>query len=161
MAGKSTSSGDRMPLWHADRHQAGTWTGTALRRRVLLTYGPFDGLAGAQTRLLRHLSTLCDELIVGCSSDLLLAERGVIPRLPFATRFALLEKCRFVDRVIIETSEHQKRTDIVNYNAAVFAVSQDRSPDLDDLEDIAQVLYLPAEQRFPSSFEGHLAGAVA
>ncbi len=161
MAVNSTIFSKMVPLQCADAQQTVAWQGASVRRRVLLTYGAFDGLGGDDTRILRHLSTLCDELIVGCSSDLLLAERGVMPRLPFATRFALLEKYRFVDRVIAETSDHQKRTHIVNYNAAVFAVSQDHSPEFDELEDIAQVLYLPTRRIPAPTFRGTLAGAVA
>ncbi len=126
----------------SDIRQDMAWARSPIRRRVLLTYGAFDGVQGAEVQLLRHLASLCDELVVGCTTDELLALRGCRAHLPYAMRRALLEKCRYVDRVIAEETEGQKRTDIVNCNAAIFAMHDQWMGQFDDLEDITQVMYL-------------------
>lgn len=113
--------------------------------RVVLTYGRFDLFHQGHVRFLRQLSLLGSELIVGCSTDALAARAGAPCQMPFAERRALLESCRFVDRVIAETSDDQKRTDIVNYNVCTLVMGAEHAGLLDNMQDIAQVLYLTRE----------------
>lgn len=110
--------------------------------RVVLTYGRFDLFHQGHVRFLRQLSLLGSELIVGCSTDALAARRDAPCSMSFGERRALLESCRYVHRVIAETCDDQKRTDIVNYNVCTLAMGMDHAGRLDNMQDIAQVLYL-------------------
>lgn len=118
---------------------------------VVLSYGTFDGLYHADVRLLRHLSGLGRRVIIGCSTDEFLEERGLTAALPFARRRALLESCRYVDHVLPESCDAQKRTDIVNYDVSVFAVAEHLRGRFDQLGDVVQVVYLPRELSAPGT----------
>ncbi|UWR24023.1 adenylyltransferase/cytidyltransferase family protein [Sulfitobacter sp. S190] len=115
--------------------------------RAVLTYGTFDGLGPAQSDLLRQLSRLGTELIVGCSTDAFARSKGQTPIMPYADRRRLLESCRFVSRVIAEDDWNQKRTDIVNYDVCVFAMGSDWTGRFDDLGDVTEVRYITQPAR--------------
>lgn len=114
--------------------------------RVVLTYGRFDMFDQHHVNLLRQVSALGDELIVGCATD----EFALIEGRPclqlFDKRRAMLESCRFVSRVIAEETSEQKHTDIVNYNVSVFAMGAEWTGRFDDLRDITKVRYLKGHQ---------------
>lgn len=110
--------------------------------RVLLTYGRFDPFDQTQIEVLRRLSRMGRELVVGCTSDALARAQGRPCSLPFETRRALLESCRYVSRVIAQTDADQHRTDIVNYNVSTLVVDRRASGEFDHLNDVAQVLCL-------------------
>ncbi|KIN60989.1 Glycerol-3-phosphate cytidylyltransferase [Sulfitobacter noctilucae] len=118
--------------------------------RTLLTYGRFDLFHQEHIGFLRKLSTLGTELIVGCTTDALAEASGCPCDMPFAARRAVLENCRFVSRVIAENDPAQKRTDIVNYNVSTLAMGAEHRGALDDLSDIAQVLYVPRTSSRPT-----------
>ena len=113
------------------------------RRRVVLSYGAFDLLTPAHAHTLSALSKLGSEVIIGCASDAFCRAQGFVTRMCFEDRRALLEKCRFVDRVIAQVSLDQMRTDIVNYNVSVIAMGAQHQGQLDNLRDVTQVHYLP------------------
>ncbi len=110
--------------------------------RRVLTYGTFDLMHHGHVRLLRRLSTMGDRLIVGLSTDEFASAKGKDAVLSFEERREMLLACRYVDRVIAEESWDQKRTDIVNYNVALFAMGDDWAGKFDDLSDLTQVIYL-------------------
>ncbi len=116
---------------------------SAARSRIILTYGRFDGFTQQHVQFLRRVSALGHELIIGCTTDALAAQIGFPCTYRFEDRRAVLESCRFVSRVIAQTSLGQKRTDIVNYNIATFAMGDDWKGKFDDLSDLAEVVYLP------------------
>ncbi|XDA96689.1 glycerol-3-phosphate cytidylyltransferase [Sulfitobacter sp. LCG007] len=111
-------------------------------RRTVLTYGSFDMFGPAEALFLRRLCGMGTELIVGCATDAFAAARGTPCRIDFAQRRATLEACRFVSRVIPEMSWDQKRTDIVNYDVAVFAMSGAWAGTFDHLGDLVEVVYI-------------------
>ncbi|MBM1688328.1 adenylyltransferase/cytidyltransferase family protein [Sulfitobacter geojensis] len=111
--------------------------------RVMLTYGRFDMLHQDHLRFLRQISAMGHELIVGCASDALAAQSGYPCARSFEERRGMLESCRFVSRVIAETDPNQKRTDIVNYNVSAIVLGKYQYGQLDHLQDIAQIVYLP------------------
>lgn len=110
--------------------------------RRVLTYGTFDLMHYGHVRLLRRLSTMGDRLIVGLSTDAFTQAKGKQAVMSFEERREMLMACRYVDRVIAEESWEQKRTDIVNYNIALFAMGHDWAGQFDHLSDLAQVIYL-------------------
>lgn len=109
----------------------------------MLTYGRFDMLHQDHVRFLRQISAMGHELIVGCASDALAAQTGYPCERSYEDRRAVLESCRFVSRVIAETDLDQKRTDIVNYNVSALVLGKYQAGQLDSLQDIAQIVYLP------------------
>ena len=111
--------------------------------RVVLTYGTFDLFHHGHVNLLRRLADLGSELIVGCSTDAFNRLKGKQCVMSYEQRRTILESCRYVDRVIPEDTWEQKRYDIVNYNVSTFAMGHDWKGHFDDLQDIAQVVYLP------------------
>ncbi|AXI46774.1 glycerol-3-phosphate cytidylyltransferase [Sulfitobacter sp. SK012] len=120
-------------------------------QRTILTYGTFDLFHHGHARLLSRLTALGNEVIVGCSTDAFNAAKGKQSTLPYAQRRAILESCRYVTHVIAEEDWDQKRTDIVNYNASVFAMGDDWEGRFDDLSDLAEVIYLPRTKDISSS----------
>lgn len=112
----------------------------------VLTYGTFDLFHQGHVRLLHRLAALGDSLIVGCATDDLNASRGQSCLMGYAQRFDILSACRHVDLVIPEHHEDQKRTDIVNHNVSIFAMPDAWRGQFDDLNDLAQVIYLPTDK---------------
>ena len=123
--------------------------------RTVLTYGRFDGWNQAHVAFLRQLAQMGREVIVGCATDAHAAAVGTPCRTPYAQRRALLERCRYVTRVVPETSPGQKRTDIVNYNVSLLVMGDDHRGSLDHLQDIAKVCYLPAFPEVYAEFSGN------
>ena len=119
-------------------------TSHAMRGKRIMTYGRFDQFDLSQAAFLREAARLGGELIVGCQSDALAAKLGHPCAQDFETRRVVLEKCRFVSRVVPETSPQQKRTDIVNYNISLLVVPQQARDSVSHLQDIAQIICLPA-----------------
>lgn len=115
---------------------------SALRHRVLLTYGSFDLFSQNHVRLLRDLSGMCEELIVGCATDSYCMSHDEPCAVPFTDRRAMLEHCRFVSRVIPFETLDQQHTDIVNYNVSALAMGTDWRGRLDGLRDIVKLLYV-------------------
>lgn len=111
--------------------------------RVVLTYGSFDLFHQGHARLLQRLSMMGTDLIVGCSTDAYNEKMGVPSITSYAQRRLMLESCRFVSRVIAEQDWEQKYTDIVNYNASVFAMGDDWTGQFDHFEDVTEVVYVP------------------
>lgn len=109
----------------------------------VITYGAFDQFGPEHVALLRRLAAMGDKLIVGLATDDHCAAQGTPAHTPFELRREMLEACRYVDRVIPETDAFQKRTDIVNYNVALFAMDDTWSGHFDDLSDLTNVLYVP------------------
>ena len=112
-------------------------------RRTVLSFGMFDLSQPSQAIHLRALCALGDDLILGCATDDFAQLHGLESKTGYRDRRAMLEHCRYVDRVIAQQTMGQIRTDIVNYNVCVFAMGDEWTGHFDALEDIAQVIYLP------------------
>ncbi len=108
-------------------------------RRVVLCYGTFDGFTPTQVKLLQTLASSGEELIIGCPTDAHCAQTGQTPAADFETRRSMLEHCRFVDRVIPQSSDAQTRTDIVNYNVSLLVLDSKDACLIPELSDLVQV----------------------
>ncbi|NNK16247.1 MAG: adenylyltransferase/cytidyltransferase family protein [Sulfitobacter sp.] len=117
--------------------------------RVVLTYGRFDEFHQGHVNFLRQANQLGEELIVGCTTD----DYAVAGAHPCAQNFddrrAILQSCRFVSRVIPHNNSAQMRTDIVNYNVCTLVMGTEYVGEMDDMQDIAQILYLPRKMPMP------------
>ncbi|MGC1503671.1 MAG: glycerol-3-phosphate cytidylyltransferase [Sulfitobacter sp.] len=111
--------------------------------RIILTYGRFDMFNQHHVRFLRRISGIGHELIVGCTTDDLAVQSGLPCENSFEDRRAVLESCRFVSRVIAQTDPEQEHTDIVNYNISTLVLGEDQAGQVDDLQDVVQILYMP------------------
>ena len=116
-------------------------------RRGVLSFCAFDLSHPRDSDQLRSLTALGNDLIMGCVTDRLAQHLGLPINSCYTQRRTLLEHCRYVDRVVALHSLAQIRSDIVNYNASVFAVDDTWQGQFDGLEDIAQVVYLPRSHR--------------
>jgi glycerol-3-phosphate cytidylyltransferase len=127
---------------------------SALKRpvaRTILTYGGFDGFHTGHGDWLRQLSRLGSDLVVGCHSDAFCTRLGQPAQKGFAARRAVLERCRFVSRVIPLETWDQTRSDIVNYNVSVLALPEHIRLPMSGLDEIVQVLRLPMRRRQTAS----------
>lgn len=111
--------------------------------KTVITYGTFDLLHVGHIRLLKRLSALGDQLIVGISSDEFNEIKGKKSFFSFTERSEILESCKYVTAVFPEHHWEQKRDDIANYKADIFAMGDDWFGKFDDLSDICEVVYLP------------------
>lgn len=109
---------------------------------TLLTYGTFDLFHIGHVNLLSRFSQLADEVIVGCSTDEFNALKGKTCIMPFEDRAEILRSCRFVSHVFAENNWEQKRSDVVHFNADIFAMGADWQGKFDDLADLCDVVYL-------------------
>jgi len=110
---------------------------------TLITYGTFDLLHIGHLNLLENLANLCDRLIVGVSTDEFNALKGKKCVVPYEDRARLVQSLKVVHLVIPEMDWAQKRSDIIEHKADIFAIGNDWSGKFDDLRDIVQVIYLP------------------
>lgn len=130
---------------------------SSLRHGIILTYGSFDLFSQNHVRLLRDLSGMCEELIVGCATDSYCLEHAEPCAVSYSERRAMLEHCRFVSRVIPFETLDQQHTDIINHNVSALAMDRSWRGRLDGLRDIVRLLYLadsdmpfmPAKQAIP------------
>jgi glycerol-3-phosphate cytidylyltransferase len=68
------------------------------------TSGVFDLFHIGHVNMLRNASALCDKLIVGVSTDELVAYKGKSPVIPFEERMAVVRSVSYVDVVIPQES---------------------------------------------------------
>ena len=69
------------------------------------TTGVFDMFHIGHLNILRHAHELCDYLIVGVSTDELVQEyKHKTPIIPFEQRAAIIASCRYVDKVVPQTT---------------------------------------------------------
>lgn len=118
---------------------------------TILTYGTFDMFHFGHVRLLRRLKDRADFLIVGCSTDEFNKAKGKISYFSYDVRHEMLLACKYVDKIIPESSWDQKRLDIIRYNVDIFAMGSDWEGKFDDLSDLCEVLYLPRTDGVSSS----------
>ncbi|MCH4207965.1 MAG: glycerol-3-phosphate cytidylyltransferase [Solobacterium sp.] len=109
----------------------------------VITYGTYDLLHYGHIQLLKRAKELGDYLIVGLSTDEFNAGKGKNAYHPYEERKAMLEAIRYVDLVIPEKNWEQKRSDIQEYHADIFAMGSDWQGKFDDLSDLCKVVYFP------------------
>lgn len=111
--------------------------------KVVITYGTFDLFHVGHIRLLKRLSELGDKLIVGISSDEFNKTKGKQSYFSFSERAEIVASCKYVDEVFAEHTWNQKKSDIIKFNATIFAMGDDWLGKFDDLKSICEVVYLP------------------
>lgn len=110
--------------------------------KTVITYGTFDLFHIGHVNLLKRARALGDRLIVAVSSDEFNQSKGKTTLVPFEHRVAILESCRYVDKVIGEHNWQQKREDIIDNQVDIFVMGDDWRGKFDELNDICEVVYL-------------------
>lgn len=111
--------------------------------KKVITYGTFDLFHVGHVRLLKRLSLLGDEVIVGCSTDEFNTQKGKKCVVPFSERVEVLSACRYVSKVFPEASWDQKISDIQREGADIFAIGSDWEGKFEFLRNYCTVIYLP------------------
>ncbi|RTE86837.1 MULTISPECIES: glycerol-3-phosphate cytidylyltransferase [Gammaproteobacteria] len=110
--------------------------------KTVITYGTFDLFHIGHVNLLKRARSLGDRLVVAVSTDEFNQGKGKTTLVPYEHRVAILESCRYVDKVIPENDWAQKRDDIKSENADVFVMGDDWKGKFDELSDLCEVIYL-------------------
>lgn len=111
--------------------------------KTIITYGTFDLFHVGHVRLLKRLSELGDQLIVGVSSDEFNLSKGKNSFFSYGERAEIVRSCKYVTSVFPEHSWKQKREDIIKYKADIFAMGDDWEGKFDDLSNSCKIVYLP------------------
>ncbi len=110
--------------------------------KTIITYGTFDLFHFGHVRLLERLSKMCDQLIVGVSTDEFNALKGKAAFFSYEQRSEIIAACKYVTKVIPEQNWQQKSADIEQYDVDVFAIGDDWEGQFDHLNSQCEVLYL-------------------
>ena len=113
----------------------------------IITYGTFDLFHIGHLNILKRLSSLGDELIVGVSTDEFNERKNKKSVIPYAERRDIVSSIKFVDKTIPESSWKQKIQDIQKYNIHIFGIGDDWKGEFDYLKEYCEVVYL---ERTPS-----------
>ncbi|GED41744.1 adenylyltransferase/cytidyltransferase family protein [Cobetia marina] len=110
--------------------------------KVVITYGTFDMFHVGHLNLLKKLSLLGDQLIVGVSTDEFNLLKGKKTLIPYDQRAKIVEAIDCVDLVIPENNWEQKVHDVKVYSVDTFAIGEDWKGEFDFLQEYCEVLYL-------------------
>ncbi|WP_285164824.1 glycerol-3-phosphate cytidylyltransferase [Shewanella goraebulensis] len=110
--------------------------------KTIITYGTFDLFHFGHVRLLARLSEMCDQLIVGVSTDEFNALKGKAAFFSYEQRSEIIAACKYVSKVIPEQNWQQKSSDIERYDIDVFAIGDDWEGQFDHLKSQCEVMYL-------------------
>ncbi len=116
-----------------------------------ITYGTFDVYHYGHERLLQRISNLCQEVVVGVSSDKF---NNIKNKKSFDSekeRIENVKKTGFASKIITEDDWSQKRIDIKKYNVDALIMGDDWKDKFDDLKDICDVVYLPRTEGISST----------
>jgi len=119
--------------------------------RRAITYGTFDLFHYGHLQLLRRISDLADELIVGVATDEFNTLKGKRSMITFEQRAEIVASLRMVHTVIPESNWEQKRDDIESHGVDLFVMGNDWNGKFDDLGDLCDVVYLPRTSDISSS----------
>ncbi len=119
--------------------------------KTIITYGTFDLFHVGHIRLLKRLKELGDRLIVGISSDSFNSIKGKKSFFSYEERAEIVLSCKYVDLVFPENNWEQKESDILKYNANIFAIGDDWKGKFDYLKPLCDVIYLPRTENISTT----------
>jgi len=110
--------------------------------KKIITYGTFDMFHIGHLLLLKRLSEMGDELIVGVSTDEFNLLKGKKTLIPFDQRADIVAAIQYVDKVIPEENWEQKISDIQELDIDLFVIGDDWKGEFDYLSEYCEVNYL-------------------
>ena len=110
---------------------------------TIITYGTFDLFHVGHVKLLERISGLCNNLIVGVSTDEFNQLKGKQCAIPYEQRKAIVCACKYVTKVIPENNWDQKSSDIEKYQVDALVMGDDWKGKFDFLKSLCDVIYLP------------------
>lgn len=111
--------------------------------RTIITYGTFDLFHVGHVRLLSRLKNLGDRLVIGLSTDDFNSIKGKKSFFSYNERKEILLSTKYVDEVFPEECWEQKKSDVLKFNASIFAIGDDWVGEFDFLKKYCEVIYLP------------------
>lgn len=118
---------------------------------TIITYGTFDLFHIGHLKLLERISKMCNNLIVGVSTDEFNSLKGKKCVIPFEQRAEIVAGCKYVTKVIPETSWEQKELDIEKFNVDAFVMGDDWKGKFDYLKEKCEVIYLTRTEGISST----------
>ncbi|MDO6775859.1 glycerol-3-phosphate cytidylyltransferase [Shewanella sp. 10N.286.52.C2] len=110
--------------------------------KTIITYGTFDLFHFGHVRLFQRLSKMCDQLIVGVSTDEFNALKGKAAFFSYQQRVEIVAACKYVSKVIPEHNWQQKSADVSRFDVDIFAIGDDWQGEFDFLKSQCEVMYL-------------------
>lgn len=110
---------------------------------TVITYGTFDLFHTGHLNLIRRLSEMAENVIVGVSTDEFNLLKGKQTVIPYEQRAEIVRAIRYVSEVVPESSWEQKKIDIQSRSVDLFAIGQDWEGEFDELKPYCDVVYLP------------------
>ncbi|ODS09929.1 Glycerol-3-phosphate cytidylyltransferase [Vibrio scophthalmi] len=90
-------------------------------------------------------------MVVGISTDEFNESKGKQSFCSYSERAEIVAACKYVNEVFPERNWNQKRQDILNFNANIFAMGDDWHGKFDEFNDICQVIYLPRTENISTT----------
>ncbi|EGR3133291.1 glycerol-3-phosphate cytidylyltransferase [Vibrio parahaemolyticus] len=119
--------------------------------KIVITYGTFDLFHVGHVRLLKRLKSLGDKLFVGISSDEFNEKKGKKSFFSYEERAEIVGASKYVDGVFPEHNWEQKVSDVLKYDADIFAMGDDWEGKFDFLNDYCQVIYIPRTENISTT----------
>lgn len=110
---------------------------------TVITYGTFDLFHTGHLNLLKRLSEMAENVIVGVSTDEFNELKGKKTVIPYDQRAEIVKAIRYVGQVVPETCWEQKISDVQAYSVDLFAIGEDWDGEFDALKRYCEVVYLP------------------
>lgn len=118
---------------------------------TIITYGTFDLFHIGHLNLLKRINQMCNNLIVGVSTDEFNKLKGKTSVIPYNQRYEILSGCKYVTKVIPEENWEQKINDIKKYNVDAFVMGDDWVGKFDYLNEFCKVVYLPRTENISTT----------
>lgn len=121
------------------------------------TTGVFDLFHVGHVNILRNAKSLCDRLIVGVSTDELVAYKNKRPVIPFEERIDIVRACRYVDVVVPQLSMDKiDAHDRYKFNVMFVGDDWYKTPKWEEIDKVleersVQIIYFPYTKTTSSS----------
>ncbi len=124
---------------------------TNKKYKKCITYGTFDVYHYGHERLLRRINNLCDEIIIGISSDEFNNKKGKVSHDSQNKRIENVINSGYSKKILIEEDWDQKEIDIKNNDIDALIMGDDWKGKFDNFKNICDVVYLPRTKGISST----------
>jgi glycerol-3-phosphate cytidylyltransferase len=122
------------------------------KHKIGITFGTYDLLHVGHVRIFQRAKNLCENLIVGVSSDSLnFKKKSTFPIYNENDRMEIVRSISYVDDVFLEESLEEKIEYIKKYNADVLFMGDDWKGKFDFCNELCEVVYLSRTKNISTS----------